>query len=100
MILESLEIPNFTYDILEANSERIGGRVYTHHFSSKMPHDYYDIGPMRYPKIPTMKRTLDLFKLTSMTLIPYYLDGGPACPKLFNDHFFEPNYGRRSEQFY
>lgn len=42
MILDSLKISNLTYDILEANS-RVGGRVYTHHFS-KTKHDYYDIG--------------------------------------------------------
>lgn len=32
MILDSLEIPQITYDILEA-SPRVGGRVYTHYFS-------------------------------------------------------------------
>ncbi|TPX12414.1 uncharacterized protein E0L32_006826 [Thyridium curvatum] len=83
MILDDLNIPGLTYDILEANS-RVGGRVYTHHFS-KMPHDYYDIGAMRYPDIPSMHRTFDLFKRTKMPLIPYYLDGGDACPSLFND---------------
>ena len=89
MILDDLQIPNLTYDIFEANS-RIGGRVYTHHFSQE-PHDYYDIGAMRYPRIPTMDRTFDLFKRTKMPLIPYYLDGGPHCPSLFNDRFFIPN---------
>lgn len=89
MILDDLKIPNLTYDIIEANS-RIGGRVYTHHFS-KEPHDYYDIGAMRYPKIPTMQRTFDLFERTGMPLIPYCLDGGPQCPSLFNDRFFVPD---------
>ncbi|KAI4864526.1 hypothetical protein F4820DRAFT_470475 [Hypoxylon rubiginosum] len=88
MILDDLEIPNLTYDIIEAGS-RIGGRVYTHHFSEE-PHDYYDVGAMRFPKIPVMDRTFDLFKRTNMPLIPYYLDGGPNCPKLFNDRFFTP----------
>ncbi|KAI1214156.1 FAD/NAD(P)-binding domain-containing protein [Annulohypoxylon truncatum] len=75
---------NPTYDILEANS-RIGGRVYTHKFS-ETPHDYYDIGAMRFPDIPIMKRTFDLFKLTGMPLIPYYLNR-PETRDLFNDHF-------------
>lgn len=83
MILDSLKI---SYDILEANPNRVGGRCYTYRFSEE-PHDYYDIGAMRYPKIPTMQRTFDLFELTKMPLIPYYLDG-PANPKLFNDRFF------------
>ncbi|KAI1446140.1 hypothetical protein F5Y02DRAFT_91130 [Annulohypoxylon stygium] len=84
MILDSLKISNLTYDILEANS-RVGGRVYTHHFS-KTKHDYYDIGAMRFPKIPIMKRTFDLFELTKMPLIPYYLSD-PKTLDLFNDHF-------------
>ncbi|KAI0380166.1 FAD/NAD(P)-binding domain-containing protein [Hypomontagnella monticulosa] len=84
MILDSLKIPGLTYDILESSS-RIGGRVYTHHFGEG-PHDYYDIGAMRYPKIPIMDRTFDLFKRTDMPLIPYYLSG-PNTPNLFNDHF-------------
>jgi monoamine oxidase len=86
MLLDSLDIPNLSYDILEANPNRVGGRCYTYRFSDE-PHDYYDIGAMRYPKIPTMKRTFDLFELTKMPLIPYYLNG-PATPNLFNDHFF------------
>lgn len=86
MILDSLKIPNLTYDILEANS-RVGGRIYTHHFSEE-PHDYYDIGAMRYPDIPIMKRTFDLFSLTKMRLIPYHLSEREP-PNLFNDRFFD-----------
>ncbi len=41
MILDALDIPNLSYEILEG-SDRIGGRVYTHHFSEKK-HDYYDV---------------------------------------------------------
>ena len=37
-----LDCLGFKYDLYEA-SDRAGGRVLTHHFSSK-PHDYYDIG--------------------------------------------------------
>ncbi|KAI2464211.1 FAD/NAD(P)-binding domain-containing protein [Annulohypoxylon bovei var. microspora] len=84
MILDSLEVPELTYDILETNS-RVGGRVYTHRFSEKL-HDYYDVGAMRFPDIPIMKRTFDLFKLTEMKLIPYYLSG-PETLDLFNDRF-------------
>ncbi|KYK56461.1 putative l-amino acid oxidase protein [Drechmeria coniospora] len=85
MILDDLKIPNLTYDILESNT-RVGGRLYTHHFSQE-PHDYYDIGAMRYPKIPSMNRTFDLFERTKLPLIPYVLDG-VNCPSLFNDRFF------------
>lgn len=35
MLLDSLEIPSLSYDILEA-SDRIGGRVRTHYFSDAM----------------------------------------------------------------
>lgn len=89
MILDDLNIPNLTYDILESNT-RIGGRLYTYNFS-QTPHDYYDIGAMRYPDIPVMKRVFDLLRLTEMPLIRYHLDGGPACPKLFNDYFWSPD---------
>ena len=41
MILDALEIPNLSYEILEA-SNRTGGRVYTYKFSDD-PHDYYDV---------------------------------------------------------
>jgi Flavin containing amine oxidoreductase len=45
---------NVTYDILEA-SNRVGGRLYTHHFSNSI-HDYYDVGAMRFPDSPIMER--------------------------------------------
>ncbi|KAG8157463.1 hypothetical protein KVR01_012847 [Diaporthe batatas] len=82
MILDSLEIPNLTYDILEADS-RVGGRVYTHYFS-KEPHDYYDIGAMRFPEIPIMNRTLKLFDLLNVPTMDYVLKNDRA-PNLFND---------------
>lgn len=45
-----------SYDILEAaGEERLGGRLYTHEFS-KTPHDYYDVGAMRFPHNDVMKR--------------------------------------------
>lgn len=55
MILDSLGIPNLEYDILES-SDRIGGRIFTHQFDSSTPHQYYDIGAMRFPRIPIMDR--------------------------------------------
>ncbi|KAJ7466775.1 amine oxidase [Mycena galericulata] len=65
-----------TYDILEANPGRTGGRLYTHRFSDS-PNDYFDAGAMRYPKIPWMKPTFALFKFLNLddpkSLIPYHL---------------------------
>ena len=50
------------YDILEAaGPDRVGGRLFTYDFkasssSPKGPHDYYDVGAMRFPDNPVMKR--------------------------------------------
>ena len=66
MILDKLNIPGLTYEILEAD-KRFGGRVYTHRFSdpkdAKNPedakrakHDYYDVGAMRFPDIDIMQK--------------------------------------------
>ncbi|KAK6211335.1 putative amine oxidase [Colletotrichum tabaci] len=99
----------FTYDILEANmTKRSGGRLYTHNFSQQ-PHDYYDVGAMRFPKHAVMNRTFSLFTDLGMdfgsldpngdwandpplgTLIPYYLtnidptSGLPQEPWRFNN---------------
>ncbi|OJD38025.1 l-amino acid oxidase [Diplodia corticola] len=82
MMLDTLGIP---YDILEAN-ERIGGRVYTHRFGPG-PHDYYDVGAMRFPDIPIMQLAFELFDYLKLPKIPYYLEG-ENCPKLFNNRFF------------
>lgn len=46
----------FTYDILEADTtNRSGGRLYTHQFSAQ-PHDYFDVGAMRFPDHAIMTR--------------------------------------------
>ncbi|KAH9927100.1 uncharacterized protein BXZ73DRAFT_48983 [Epithele typhae] len=68
MILDTLDLP---YEILEA-SDRIGGRIFTYRFNGEAGHDapintparydYIDIGAMRYPNIPFMKRVFDLFE--------------------------------------
>jgi hypothetical protein len=81
----------FTYDILEADTtKRSGGRLFTYNFSPQ-PHDYFDVGAMRFPEHPVMARTFNLFTKLGMgfgtldpngnwandpplgTLIPYYL---------------------------
>ncbi|KAK9774570.1 putative L-amino acid oxidase [Seiridium cardinale] len=92
MIMDSLKIPGLEYDILEA-SDRTGGRIYSHHFSD-LPHDYYDVGAMRFPDIAIMKSTFELFRQLKMPLIPYSLDhrnsdpptrGSVNCPTMYND---------------
>ena len=57
MILDELDITNLSYDILEG-SDRIGGRVFTHYFSplKERPHDYYDVGAMRFPNVKIMQK--------------------------------------------
>ncbi|KAI5850492.1 hypothetical protein DFP73DRAFT_524230 [Morchella snyderi] len=70
------------YDLIEG-SGRVGGRMYTKAFSDA-PHDYYDIGAMRYPKIPLMDRTFQLFEDLGVPLIPYYLSG-TGNPAMYND---------------
>ena len=54
MILDSLNLPGISYDLLEA-ANHSGGRISTHHFSTTI-HDYFDKGAMRYPRIPLMER--------------------------------------------
>ncbi|CAF3640669.1 unnamed protein product [Fusarium graminearum] len=79
------------YDIIEAGEEaRLGGRLYTHRFSDA-PHDYYDVGAMRFPNNTIMRRTFQLFNYLGMKpgkggLIPYYMDDvDGVCPTYFND---------------
>lgn len=55
------DIPNmlfFKYQILESvGQERVGGRLFTYEFNGpRSPHDYYDVGAMRFPKNPVMTR--------------------------------------------
>ncbi|KAL8866766.1 MAG: hypothetical protein Q9174_006097, partial [Haloplaca sp. 1 TL-2023] len=73
LIFDHLGIP---YDILEA-APRPGGRILTHYFSTR-PHDYYDIGAMRFPKVSPMERAgLD------DKIIDYHLSGANN-PKRYN----------------
>ncbi|KAK8088320.1 hypothetical protein PG997_003281 [Apiospora hydei] len=103
------------YEILEANGEeRLGGRLFTYYFKNKIdsegevvppevgPHDYYDVGAMRFPDIDIMERTFKLFKELGMEfndqdvkknretnppkpgqLVPYHLNGKNQ-PMLYN----------------
>ncbi|KAI8941969.1 hypothetical protein NX059_000079 [Plenodomus lindquistii] len=93
---------NVDYTIFEAEEERIGGRLYTYTFPQKDgqpmigPHDYYDVGAMRFPEVKIMERTFALFKTLGMTpvnpetlrpqpgdLIPYHYKGVNQ-PALYN----------------
>ncbi|KZS87731.1 hypothetical protein SISNIDRAFT_470756 [Sistotremastrum niveocremeum HHB9708] len=72
MILKSLGIK---YKILEG-SDRLGGRMFTHHFPGTGKYDYYDVGAMRFPDTQWMKRTFDLVRnrgLQGLEFIPYLL---------------------------
>lgn len=89
MILDDLAIADLTYEILEASS-RVGGRLFTHHFSSDK-HDYYDVGAMRYPKVPPMRRAFRLFHDTKVPLMPYYIMDRESCPRYFNGRFSSPD---------
>ncbi|KAI4086812.1 MAG: hypothetical protein LQ344_007249 [Seirophora lacunosa] len=93
MILDHLSIP---YDILEA-APRPGGRILTHYFSTKK-HDYYDIGAMRFPNVPPMERTFDLFKRTGVPLIDYKISG-ENTPRRYNGiTVFPPKEGAPVEE--
>lgn len=97
LILDSLEIP---YQILEANPTLVGGRMFTYNFDNDpSSYNYYvsnhilcrsaisltnwnqqDVGAMRFPDSPFMKRTFDLVNrqppiLTSPPeMIPYIFE--------------------------
>ena len=70
-------VPEFhvDYDILEAGPEdRVGGRLFTYNFPLKPdsppgPHDYYDVGGMRFPQNPFMARVFDLFTWLKMPFV-------------------------------
>ncbi|KAH6635892.1 hypothetical protein F5144DRAFT_160163 [Chaetomium tenue] len=90
LILQDLGID---HEVSEATG-RPGGRVWSHHFSSK-PGDYYEVGAMLFPDIPIMTRTFRLLAHLGITrdtsahpaqgcLIPYYFEG-PNNPWLYNN---------------
>ncbi|PPR01357.1 hypothetical protein CVT24_006311 [Panaeolus cyanescens] len=86
MLLQKLGIP---YDILEA-SKRSGGRIFTYHFASdsKSPagkHDYYEVGPMRFPNNDANKLTFDLFEeLKLQDQLEDYVFSNPDAVKFYN----------------
>ncbi|KAI9717798.1 MAG: hypothetical protein M1812_004527 [Candelaria pacifica] len=97
---------HISYEILEAAKEdRLGGRLYTYKFPSTVdhpsgPHDYYDVGAMRFPDNPIMKRTFELFDKLKIykkgyehpngQLIDYYMKG-ENNPRYYNDkHYYSP----------
>ena len=48
-------IGKYDFDIVEALPDRVGGRFYTQTVSNiSTPHNYYDVGAMRVPEIPSM----------------------------------------------
>ncbi|EXK29446.1 hypothetical protein FOMG_14596 [Fusarium oxysporum f. sp. melonis 26406] len=93
----------FEYDIHEAaGPDRVGGRLFTYNFGGQRDtHDYYDVGAMRFPDNPVMKRTFELFGRLGMektdlktnpnapdgSLIPYYMAPSPSNtnPWCYND---------------
>lgn len=91
MILQSLGID---YEILEANN-RIGGRLFTHRFNGQQGvdapvgtparYDYFDVGAMRFPDMPFMKRLWDLFDILKIKdLFVDYNLSAPNNLKYFN----------------
>ncbi|KAL6703450.1 hypothetical protein ACN47E_009624 [Coniothyrium glycines] len=68
------------YDLLEA-SDRIGGRVYTYDGfkdAGDCAHNYYDVGAMRIPDIPSNKPTMDVINCLDVPNAPYYLANATA----------------------
>jgi protoporphyrinogen oxidase len=53
---------NVKYELLEGEQERSGGRLFTYKFPQQTdqpkpgPHDYYDVGAMRFPDVKTMRQ--------------------------------------------
>lgn len=86
MILDDFGIK---YEILEA-SGRNGGRIFTKNLEegAEGQHQYFDVGAMRFPDIPMMARTFELFDRLGLKkcgeLIPYNLRG-PNNPMFFNN---------------
>jgi hypothetical protein len=76
-------IPEFNvgYEIFEANDpSRVGGRLFTYNFppdppqNPQGPHDYYDVGGMRFPQNPIMERVFELFDWLDMPMVPLEKD--------------------------
>jgi hypothetical protein len=99
MILESLGID---YQIVDADTrDRVGGRLWTFHFPNGGPYDYcvcwtpafshrsdicvQEVGAMRFPDTPFMKRFFDLATNRNLPvrLIPYIIQMIKPSPNTF-----------------
>ncbi|PPR01358.1 hypothetical protein CVT24_006312 [Panaeolus cyanescens] len=87
MLLQKWGIP---YDVLEA-SDRPGGRIFTYKFvpdpqvSPAGKHDYYDVGPMRYPHNEANEATFALFEELGLTpKLDKYVFSNPDGVMFFN----------------
>jgi hypothetical protein len=80
---------NIKYEILES-SPRAGGRILTKFLNSTPhgSHDYFDVGAMRFPKIPILDLTFFLFQYYNIKLVPYYLSG-KNNPLLYNGRYWK-----------
>lgn len=68
LILDSLGFSN--YEILEANPDRVGGRVFTRYFDGPpalSKWNYVDFGAMRFPSITIMDRVIGATQPWSLT---------------------------------
>ena len=59
IILKDIKYPA-KLDILEANPDRLGGRIFTKYFGNPNgdDHKYFDVGAMRFPRIPIHDRVI------------------------------------------
>ncbi|UXI03707.1 flavin monoamine oxidase family protein [Photobacterium sp. TY1-4] len=92
MLLAKLGIHS---QIFEASGERIGGRVYTHYFNNE-PHQYAELGAMRFPHNELQSRLFNFWDYLNTTVsevenareiprIPYILfDSNEATPDTGN----------------
>lgn len=72
------------YEILESNKEeRLGGRLYTHYFNNPKnhPHDYYDVGAMRFPHSKVMSRWVNILGCQTSTSLR--LPGSTRCSQIY-----------------
>ncbi|KAI0341013.1 FAD/NAD(P)-binding domain-containing protein [Trametopsis cervina] len=89
-LLEYVGIPS---EVIES-SGRIGGRLYTYHFyPNSTGYDYFDVGAMRFPDTPFMRRTFNLVRWLndeekdSVKLIKYHMSesAGEKTYKFYNN---------------
>ncbi|KAI0139833.1 hypothetical protein GGR57DRAFT_509562 [Xylariaceae sp. FL1272] len=106
LILQDL---GFDYEMLEANPDRVGGRLYTHYFeqSDIEKHQYYDIGAMRFPDTPIIDEepmrynditrvkpkkgeptSDDPFKVSTLNKGPVPLDTVKYADDILNDAYY------------